>query len=477
MMTRKEFIASALVAFAWCWARMRTGFASARGVYMANGIKTGEVDSNSAMIWSRLTAVPEMLSGGLEFRDDAGVGGRRLDLLPQMNGAVPGADGQMRVTYWPVERPAQQQSTCWVDVDESTDHSHQFGLKSLEPATQYRIRVDGRLKDSADAEVTAFDGQFSTSPKADAQAGASFAVITCQDYPRRDDPLNGHTIYSTMGKLGLDFLVHTGDKEYFDLPYPYATTVEAARFKWRRIYAEPYLREFHRNHPAYFMKDDHDTLFDDCWPGQRFGDLTFAEGIALNREQVPTGEMPYRAVRWGKDVELWLVEGREFRSPNTLPDGPEKSIWGSAQKQWFYQTFSKSDATFRILVSPTPMVGPDRPGKADNHANDAFKHEGDELRAFMAAQTNAFLICGDRHWQYVSVDPVTGLREYSVGPTTDMHAGGFTMEQRTPMHRFLRIKGGFFHVEVFRERGVPKIALRHCGVDGTVYHEDTFEAA
>jgi alkaline phosphatase D len=475
-MTRKDFIGRLLTAVAWFYTGIGTGFARPIRAYMANGIKTGEVNSDSAIVWGRLTAVPDMMSDGLRIRDDDGVGGKRLDLLPQMVGSVPGADGQLRLVYWQEARPEQSLSTNWEDVDQSTDHTYQFHLKNLRPATAYRVRAEGRLPDADEAMTVTFDGSFRTAPEAAAEMPATFAIITCQDYHRRDDPVNGHTIYSTMDKLGLDFLIHTGDQEYYDIPKPFATTVEAARFKWRRIYAEPFLREFHRNHAAHFMKDDHDTLRDDCWPGQRFGDLTFAQGLEIRREQLPTGPMPYRTVRWGRDVELWLMEGREFRTPNTVPDGPDKSIWGSAQKQWFYETFEKSDATFKILVSPTPLVGPDKPGKADNHANNAFKYEGDELRAFLAAQKNTIVVCGDRHWQYVSVDTATGLREYSVGPTSDAHAGLFSEDQRTDMHRYLRICGGFFHVEVNRDRGVPTIALRHRGVDGTVYHEEVVEA-
>jgi alkaline phosphatase D len=155
-----------------------------------------------------------------------------------------------------------------------------------------------------------------------------------------------------------------------------------------------------------------------------------------------------------------------------MPDGPDKTIWGDKQKQWFFDTVRKSDATFRILISPTPIVGPDRGNKNDNHANKGFKHEGDELCAFIGKQKNMFVVCGDRHWQYVSVDSETGVREYSCGPTTDAHAGGFSAKQRSPMHRYLKIKGGFLSVTVDRVDGVPAIAFRHHGVDGTVYNED-----
>ena len=173
------------------------------------------------------------------------------------------------------------------------------------------------------------------------------------------------------------------------------------------------------------MKDDHDTTSNDSWPGVDFIDLTWEQGKNLFREQFPVRKDNYRSVRWGKDLQIWMVEGRDYRSPNNQPDGPEKTIWGKKQKEWFFRTFEESDATFRVLISPTPVVGPDRSSKNDNHANKGFTQEGNEIRDFLASHKNTFVVCGDRHWQYVSVDRKTGLKEFSCGSASDEHAGGW----------------------------------------------------
>jgi alkaline phosphatase D len=76
-----------------------------------------------------------------------------------------------------------------------------------------------------------------------------------------------------MQKLRPDFFVHTGDIEYYDRPRPYAKSRELARFKWNRIFALPFQRQFHENVASYFMKDDHDTLKDDAWPASAMADL------------------------------------------------------------------------------------------------------------------------------------------------------------------------------------------------------------
>jgi alkaline phosphatase D len=188
------------------------------------------------------------------------------------------------------------------------------------------------------------------------------------------------------------------------------------------------------------------------------------------------GEKTYRTFRWGQDLQIWLVEGGDFRSPNNMPDGPTKTIWGKEQKQWFFDTVEKSDATFRILISPMPIVGPDRGSKNDNHANKGFTHEGDELRAFIGKQKNMFVVCGDRHWQYISEDAKSGVREYSCGPTSNVHAGGFSQKNRSSMHHYLNVKGGFLSVVIERIDGHAHAVCTHHGVDGTVYKRDVLKA-
>jgi len=71
---------------------------------------------------------------------------------------------------------------------------------------------------------------------------------------------------------------------------------------------------------------------------------------------------------------------------------------------------------------------------------------------------------------------VTGAREFSTGPSSDTHAQGFSESMRTPMHRYLRIKGGFLVVTVDRPAGKPTITFQHYGTDGKVYHEEKFTA-
>ena len=280
-----------------------------------------------------------------------------------------------------------------------------------------------------------------------------------------------------MQALDLDFLVPTGDTVYLDSEAPRARTVELARFHWHRMYSLPRHIEFHRNVPGYWEVDDHDSWVNDCWPtmmARWMNPLTFEEGYDIYREQVPLGDDLYRTVRWGQGLQVWMVEGRVYRSANNMPDGPDKTIWGDEQRNWLMQTILESDADFKVLISPTPIVGPDRSGKADNHSNRAFNWEGDLFRNWTAENDigNFYVCCGDRHWQYMSIDPATRLREFSCGPASDKHAGG-TPGENPEIQPFHRVKGGFLSVAVYQQDGTPEIAFRHHDVHGEVVNEFT----
>ncbi len=458
------------------------------GPYFATGMKIGEVTSGSAIIWTRLSQnkervgeapIPEVL-----YRTDSGSwvernSGHRPDLPPRVTfpegyditnieGAVPGEEGWVQLNYRK-EGDSDWVSNEWVQVNESTDFTVNMKLDGLDEDTDYEIE----LVSSPDGEIIGetIRGSFTTAPAADAQKAIVFTATTCISYDDIDSVGYGQKIYDEMEKLDPSFFVHLGDILYYD---DLGKTAELARWHWDRMYSLPAHVDFHKKVPSYFIKDDHDTWMDDSWQGKetRFmGDFTFEEGLRFYTEEVPVDSPTYRTVRWGKDMQVWMVEGRDYRSPNTMPDGPDKTIWGKEQKEWFYKTVAESDATFKILFSPTPIVGPDRDQKNDNHANSGFSFEGAEIRDFLSQQENMYVICGDRHWQYVSEDAKTGVREFSVGPASNAHAQGWNADDKRPEHLYLNVTGGFFTGELTYLENSPRLILRHHNVEGVVLNE------
>ncbi|MBN1420300.1 MAG: alkaline phosphatase D family protein [Planctomycetes bacterium] len=450
--------------------------ASGSASRQATGVKVGEVSPDSAIVWMRVTANAARIRDGILRR------GRPAKVLPPevavdaLEGACPGAPGEVRLRYGTREDLDGARSTDWVPVGAATDFAHAFRLTGLAPGTLYHVSAETRGPGGGAAHEP-LRGSFRTAPPPDARADVRFTVVTGQAYADVDHA-DGFHIYDAMAKLAPSFIVLTGDTVYYDNEDPRATTPAVARYHWHRMYGFPRHIALHLRVPGYWMKDDHDTLSDDCWPGQDrafMRPMTFEEGRRIFLQEVPMGERTFRRARWGKALEVWFVEGRDFRSPNDMRDGPEKTIWGAEQLRWLKETLAASDADWRILASPTPIVGPDRKAKADNHANAAFAREGKAFRAWAAKElgANFFIVCGDRHWQYHSVDPGTGLVEWSCGPASDEHAGG-SPGLDEDYHRFHRVKGGFLSVSVMRAGARSAIAFRFHDVKGGVVYEKEY---
>ena len=67
------------------------------------------------------------------------------------------------------------------------------------------------------------------------------------------------------------------------------------RFKWNRLFALPNQKEFYNHTTSYFMKDDHDTLCNDSYPGMSYGTVAFERGVEIfDKEQFPSNEKSYK---------------------------------------------------------------------------------------------------------------------------------------------------------------------------------------
>jgi alkaline phosphatase D len=473
--TRRSFIQGASAAAIALPFVSETQAAPSAGPHQATGTRVGEVTDTTAIVWTRLTRHPERNNAGVIFEKPSKKQKAKPVTMPvdEIEGACPGMAGRVRVRYGLQANLSDAAQTAWIEVGEAADFIHQFRLADLRPGSTYYYTVHAS-ESGSDRATSEARGKFYTAPARSSPTAIKFCVMTCQGYHDRDH-VDGHPIYPSMLALEPHFVAMTGDLVYYDSNEPRAVTPRLARLHWERMFSLPRLLAMLRNTSSYWLKDDHDTLTDDGWPGMKAGELTWAEGQQIFHQQAPMGEQSYRTIRWGRDLQIWLTDGRDFRSPNDMPDGSEKTIWGAEQKAWFKRSVAESDATWKILISPTPLVGPDRPTKNDNHSNAGFAHEGDEIRAWLKANVpdNFFVICGDRHWQYHSLHPESGVNEFSAGPASDSHASGSPGEDKR-YHRFHRVKGGFLCVELRPTGNQSQLVFQLRGVDGSVGYERSF---
>jgi alkaline phosphatase D len=321
---REMMAASAGSLLATQLAPLSTLAADDRPAHQASGVKVGEVTDSSAIVWTRLTEHPTRNKTGvvIQGRATAKDPGTVTVPITDLEGACPGAEGQVRVRYGVRDELNDAIVTPWASVSRETDFTHQFALRGLKADTVYHYAVE-TTGPGGSPQHGVVKGRFETAPVPTTPSDFRFCVMTCQAYHDRDH-VDGHHIYPSMLALSPKFVAFTGDNVYYDSDQPKAVSAELARYHWQRMFSLPRQIELLRNVGSYWEKDDHDCLSDDSWPGSKMGDLTFAEGQTIFRQQAPMGETIYRTFRWGRDLQIWLTDGRDFRSPNSMPDGPEK---------------------------------------------------------------------------------------------------------------------------------------------------------
>ena len=389
-------------------------------VYHAQGEMSGEVTDTSVLLQSRLTGIP----------------GPDLDA----EGDVPGEEGQAMFEWSEAADFPSSTKSDWLKAEPEHDFIVRTEVTGLKPGTTYHYRLifgeDGPSK-------TGPTRSFKTLPGATSTAAVQFCMGSCMNYHKfmdgkkgkagdvitatAEDKRLGFPAFAAMETLNPDFFIGTGDIVYYDnvLNGP-AQTLPELRACWHEQFRFPRMVSFFAKTPGYWSKDDHDFRFNDSDNSSNKLPVP-STGIEIFREQMPIHPAAdrksptYRTHRLNEHVQLWFTEGRDYRSPNKAEDGPQKTLWGAEQKAWLMRTLKESDAAWKIIVSPTPMVGPDDASKQDNHTNlGGFRHEADEFFQWLNDNgiRNLLTFCGDRHWQFHSIHP-SGVEEFACGALND----------------------------------------------------------
>jgi len=299
-------------------------------VHHAQGEMSGEVTTNSVLLQSRLTAIAGPVLDG--------------------EGDIPGKAGVACFEWSAHADFASVQRTAWLNAVPENDFIIRARISDLKPGTPYHYRlVFGETQDQTTT------GPARTFKTTGGTGTLTFCMASCMNYhsfmsgkangggpvtATDEDKRLGFPAFAAMSKLAPDFFIGTGDIVYYDHPANSAAkTLPELRKKWHEQFRFPRLIEFFARTPAYWSKDDHDFRFNDA--DLRGKNLPLPDtGIEVFREQLPVYEQgndespSYRSHRVHPHLQLWFLEGRDQRSPNGMPDGPEKSIWGREQREW-----------------------------------------------------------------------------------------------------------------------------------------------
>jgi alkaline phosphatase/alkaline phosphatase D len=450
--------------------------------------KVPQIDARIVLLSGEITSTEVILQGRFGASDTL------------IDYDVPGVSGSGYFQIAEDPEFSKVQQTKWLIGTPENDYIIKSKVKGLKPGSKYYFRIKSLIENSLDTIYSSI-GSFRLFPGANETSDISFAISTGFNYEKfyGTDPgtsagskgapasgidrTMGFEAFEAVSMLEPDIFIANGDVVYYDKPGKqkelWARDLRSMRAKWHRYLAMPRNRALCLITPVYYMKDDHDYRFNDCdTTDMKFSEPSHELGIQVFREQLPVVDpedkraKTYRTVRAGNLLQLWFLEGRDYRSPNLMEDTNEKSIWGIYQKEWLKRTLLESEATFKIIISPTPMIGPDDAYKKDNHTNTGgFQSEQQEFFSWLLENgflnEDLYFVCGDRHWQYHSIHP-NGLEEFSSGAFVnqnsrpgrkpgDPESTDPEAKIKTPFLQIDEWGGGFLYVKAFMDENNPTI--------------------
>src|SRR5262245_939776 len=283
-----------------------------------------------------------------------------------------------------------------VRVQEARDLTARVYLEDLQPATNYyyRAAVDGKRPGPI--------GHFVTAPAPDEAADVRFAFSG--DSRQNYQPF---LIMDSIREMHPDFFLHLGDTIYADrggiakrLPQFWAKyAANRNDLPSQRLLSDT---------SVYVVWDDHEVAdnYGPADPLAPIGRKAFFDYWPV-RQSAGDPDRIYRSFRWGKAVELFILDTRQYR------DYAAGTILGRKQKQWFLTALSASEAWFKIIATSVPFSSPN----SDKWGG--FPRERDQILEFIRDRriSGVIFLTADLHYAAVSRVPGgLGLKEFIAGP-------------------------------------------------------------
>ncbi len=421
--------------------------------FLPQGVAVGDVGSQSALLWLR-TDGPASVQ--IEWATVS-----RWERASKLATVVA-----------PVPRTASIMTTA------ETDYTLIIPLEDLSPATRYRYHV---LVGSTDqnarrlSATLAAMGEFTTLPDDKTSAAVTFAWSGDLGGQKRcRQGVGGYPIFDIIRRQHPDFFLFLGDTIYSDdiCPSPpnepgadfKATTLQTYRVRHRYQRGAEALRRFLETTPVYVVWDDHDVRNNFSGPY----DEQMPAGRQALREYWPIASPAhdphrlYRHVRYGADLELFILDTRQYRSRNADPDGPAKTMLGATQLAWLLDGLRTSTATWKAIVTSVPLSMP-KGGDVNVPGYDGWAGgldgTGFERERRVIVDTildhklkNVVFLAGDVHLAQANAydpdrDGVIDFHEYVVGPLSARHG------------RVTATDDGLHQTQLFYESGFDNFGL------------------
>lgn len=367
------------------------------------GVASGYPEPTAVVLWTRLAPEPLVPGGGLA--------------------AAPVAV-DWEVASDEAFRSLARSGTYYATPEWA--HSVHVEVTGLEPGRDYWYRFASGGQRSA-------VGRTRTAPARGSSPNAlALAVASCQHYEQGQ-----YAAYRSMAADHLDLVVHVGDYIYEGRGQravrthdaPEAHTLDDYRQRYAIYKSDPHLQAAHASAPWILTTDDHEVANDyagdhsatddppDWFAARRAAAYqAYYEHQPLPRRCVPLAgrQHLYMARAFGDLVNLTMLDGRQFRSPQACRPGPlvepcaelfagQRTMLGETQERWLLDTLGASRARWNLIGQQTLFAHFDQSGPEPRRywadAWNGYPAARARIVDFLAARKpqNPVILTGDIH--------------------------------------------------------------------------------
>lgn len=312
------------------------------------------------------------------------------------------ADAEARVRYWPEGKRGEARTTPAIAADGKSDRTALFVIPGLEPGTRYGYEVlvagePAKFPSGGAAGVlrTQAFWQWRTNPPDFTVAIGSCFYANESRMDRPGTPYGSDpSIFRTIASMSPDLMLWLGDNVY--LREPDFGSVAAMSRRYALTREEPALQPLLGTARHYATWDDHDFGPNDSIWINRFA----TESLEIFKRYWANPSYGARGIpgvfgqfSWG-DVDFFLLDDRFYRTPERLPDSPDKTMLGNEQLKWLQHSLYYSRAPFKVVVNGSQVLN-------SNSVNESFAHYPDQkaLLDFIVKNRirGVLFLSGDRH--------------------------------------------------------------------------------
>lgn len=324
------------------------------------GVMSGDITGSSAVVWSRSDRPARLI-----------------------------------VEYATTESFGDVQRVIGPAALENSDFTARLYLSDLPPGQQIFYRVIFQDLDDIKIYSAPYLGSFRTAPANRRDIFFAWSGDTAGQGWGINPDWGGMKIYETIRRLNPDFFIHSGDYIYADHPiqsevklddgsiWKNLTTPEKskvaetlAEFRGNYVYnlLDENVRRFNAQVPQLVQWDDHETT-NNWYPGEmllsddrykvKSSSLLAARAKQAFLEYTPMRfdandpERIYRSFTYGRSLEIFMLDQRSYRGPNTTNRqtvaSEETAFMGNAQIRWLKNKLLASKATWKAIASDMPL--------------------------------------------------------------------------------------------------------------------------